>query len=116
MIRSMTGYAAVSADSAQGRVSLELRSVNSRFLDLQLRVAEELRSFEPVLRELISARISRGKLECRLFFNDSGRPAGAQKLDAQALEQLRALSAEVGKAFPGAQALRVADILRWPGV
>src|SRR5205807_6009629 len=70
MIRSMTGYAAASADSPRGTLSFELRSVNARFLDLQLRVAEELRPLEPMLRELIMARISRGKLECRVFLNE----------------------------------------------
>jgi uncharacterized protein (TIGR00255 family) len=62
MIQSMTGYAAASADSPRGRLSIELRSVNSRFLDLQFRVADELRALEPVLRELIAARVVRGKV------------------------------------------------------
>jgi len=44
--------------------------VNARFLDLQFRVAEELRSLEPRLRELILARVARGKVDCRLFLND----------------------------------------------
>ena len=55
----MTGYAAVSADSPRGRLTLELRSVNARFLDLQFRVAEELRTLEPALREMIGARLAR---------------------------------------------------------
>ena len=63
MIRSMTGYAAASADSPRGTLSIELRSVNGRFLDLQLRVAEELRALEPLLREMIGARLSRGKVD-----------------------------------------------------
>ena len=54
MIHSMTGYAVASAESPRGALTLELRSVNSRFLDLQFRVAEELRAAEPMLRELIS--------------------------------------------------------------
>jgi uncharacterized protein (TIGR00255 family) len=56
----MTGYAAASADSPRGRLTLELRSVNARFLDLQFRVAEELRALEPALRETIVARVARG--------------------------------------------------------
>ena len=71
MIQSMTGYAAASAESPRGRLSLELRSVNSRFLDLQFRIAEELRSLEPLLREALGARISRGKVDCRLYLNES---------------------------------------------
>jgi uncharacterized protein (TIGR00255 family) len=116
MIQSMTGYAAVSAESPKGRLSLELRSVNSRFLDLQFRVAEELRTFEPVLREMIASRISRGKVDCRLFLNDAGVSSTARKLNPAALAQLQSLSGQAKKAFPEAEALRVADILRWPGV
>lgn len=116
MIQSMTGYASASADSPQGRLSLELRSVNSRFLDLQFRVAEELRALEPVLRELIASRISRGKVDCRLFLNESGDAAKAQGLNPDALTRLKALSVQAAKAFPEAAALRLADILRWPGV
>src|SRR6185436_20795575 len=75
MIQSMTGYAAASAESPRGRLGLELRSVNARFLDLQFRVAEELRALEPLLRETITARVSRGKVDCRFYFNETG---GAQ--------------------------------------
>ncbi len=112
----MTGYAAASADSPRGRLSLELRSVNARFLDLQFRVAEELRALEPALRELLGARVSRGKLDCRLFLNESGSGATPRGLNAEALSQLRALSEEARRAFPDAGPLRIADVLRWPGV
>src|SRR5258708_7512036 len=116
MIQSMTGYAAASVDSPRGRLSLELRSVNARFLDLQFRVAEELRALEPMLRELIVARVSRGKLDCRLFLNESGGSGRPQQLNTEAIARLKTLGEEARKAFPEAAALRVADILRWPGV
>jgi len=77
----MTGYATASADSPRGRLSLELRSVNARFLDLQFRVAEELRALEPTLREMIGARIARGKLDCRFFLNDGGLSERPQRLN-----------------------------------
>lgn len=114
MIQSMTGYAAASVDSPQGALAIELRSVNSRFLDLQFRVAEELRAAEPMLREKIAARIARGKVECRV--SRSGVGAQAQQLDAGALQRLRSLAGDAAAAFPDAAPLRVADILRWPGV
>jgi uncharacterized protein (TIGR00255 family) len=60
MIQSMTGYAASTADSARGTLALELRSVNSRFLDVQMRVAEELRALEPLLRELLAEYAATG--------------------------------------------------------
>jgi len=112
----MTGYAATSADSPRGRLSLELRSVNSRFLDLQLRVAEELRALEPALREMITARVSRGKLDCRFYLNETGISEKPQRLNAQALSRLRQLGEEAKRAFPEAAPLRIADVLRWPGV
>jgi uncharacterized protein (TIGR00255 family) len=116
MIQSMTGYAASTAESPRGTLALELRSVNSRFLDVQMRIAEELRAFEPMLRERVAERIARGKLDCRLFFVEGSAPAGAQHLNAAALAQLKVLAKEARKAFPKAEELRVADVLRWPGV
>lgn len=120
MIHSMTGYAAISAplppDGARGTLAIELRSVNSRFLDLQFRIAEELRGVEPVLRELIAGRISRGKLDCRLYLNENAQLPTVNRLNREALERLKELAAQVQKALPQAAPLRVADVLRWPGV
>lgn len=115
MIHSMTGYAVASADSPRGVLTLELRSVNSRFLDLQFRVAEELRAAEPLLRELITGRVSRGKVDCRLYQGNAASKA-QQGLNIQAIEQLRSLATQAAKAFPGISPLRTADVLRWPGV
>jgi len=115
MVYSMTGYAVAGADSPRGALTLELRSVNSRYLEIQFRVAEEMRAAEPLLRELITARIARGKVDCRL---NCGNPAAAapRALNSQALQQLRSLAAEAAGAFPEAAPLRIADVLRWPGV
>jgi uncharacterized protein (TIGR00255 family) len=112
----MTGYAVASADSARGRLALELRSVNARFLDLQFRVAEELRMLEPTLRELIGARLARGKVDCRFFLNESSGTKIAQRLNPEAVQRLRELDEQARKSFPDAQPLRIADVLRWPGV
>jgi uncharacterized protein (TIGR00255 family) len=112
----MTGYAAASADSPRGRLTLELRSVNARFLDLQFRVAEELRALEPALRETIVARVARGKLDCRFYLGEAGIAERPQRLNPQALQRLRDLSEQLRKAFPEAAPLRVGDVLRWPGV
>ena len=116
MIQSMTGYAAASADTPRGTLSVELRSVNARYLDLQFRISDELRALEPMLRELIGTRVSRGKVDCRLFLNDTAGMATGGRLNADALARLRELSTEVVKAMPQAGPLRVADVLRWPGV
>ena len=112
----MTGYAAGSADSPRGTLSIELRSVNSRFLDLAFRVTDELRALEPLVREMITARVARGKVERRMLLGEARAHAGAERLDAAALSRLQALAAEAKRAFPDAAGLRVADVLRWPGV
>jgi len=111
----MTGYAAASAGSPRGTLSLELRSVNSRFLDLQFRIADELRAHEPLLRELIAARLARGKVDCRLSLAE-GMAGTRASLNAEALGRLKALADAAKKAFPEAAPLRIADLLRWPGV
>jgi uncharacterized protein (TIGR00255 family) len=111
----MTGYAAAAAASDRGTLGLELRSVNSRFLDLQFRIADELRAHEPVLRELIAARLARGKVDCRLYLTEvTGQTAS--KVNTEAVARLRALAQAAQKVFPDAAPLRLADILRWPGV
>ena len=67
MILSMTGYAMVSRELPHGALHLELKSVNSRFLDLMFRLGDEVRALEPALREIITEQVSRGKVEVRPF-------------------------------------------------
>jgi len=116
MIQSMTGYAAASAEFARGAIHIELRSVNSRFLDVQFRVVEELRQVEPALREAIGAGVTRGKVECRVAWTPAAdrrrQPALNQELLAQVLE----LQDRVRQAAPGSALLSVGDILDWPGM
>ncbi|MGH8695574.1 MAG: YicC/YloC family endoribonuclease [Burkholderiales bacterium] len=116
MVSSMTGYAAVARELAAGTLALELKSVNSRFLDVQFRVAEELRSAEPQLRELAMASVARGKLDCRLAFTASPLARGEAALNNDVLSRLARLSQLVRGAIPEAQPLRVIEVLHWPGV
>jgi len=116
MIRSMTGYAAVTRELPQGLLQLELKTVNGRYLDMQFRLAEEFRWCEPQLRELASGALSRGKLDCRLSFSSASLARSGAALDTALLEQLARISTEVRKAIPDAQPLRVSDVLHWPGV
>src|SRR4030095_3133940 len=98
-----------------GALTLELKSVNSRFLDLSIRFPDELRSVEAALREAIAARVNRGKMECRLALNrvNGDAPSG---LNAIALDRVKQLAAEVASALPAAPPLTTADVLGWPGV
>lgn len=116
MIYSMTGYAARTLDVERGALHIELKSVNSRYLDFQFRVCEELRSAEPALRELFSARLSRGKLECRLSFAPATARAQAQTLNAELLDRLKSFEAQVRSELPQAAPLTVSEVLRWPGM
>lgn len=68
MIKSMTGFAAVSGEVPGGRFALELKSVNHRYLEFQTRMPEDLRSHEPQMRELVAAALTRGKVDCRVTF------------------------------------------------
>jgi uncharacterized protein (TIGR00255 family) len=116
MIHSMTGFAAQTRDLEAVSLHLELRSVNSRFLDLGFRVAEDLRQFEPALRELINARLSRGKVECRLSLQRNDQAPRDLMLNGRLLGQLEAAQQAVRARFPDASVLSVADLLRWPGM
>ena len=115
MILSMTGYATASAELDSGSLTLELRAVNHRYLDIQLRMPDELRSIESALREAIGAQLQRGKVECRINYAARGAQSGAA-LNRDLLQQLAAWSREVQNALPDARPLNVADVLRWNGV
>jgi uncharacterized protein (TIGR00255 family) len=115
-VHSMTGYGAAGADHALGRLTFELRSVNARFLDIAFRLPDELRVLEPMLREALSARLARGKVDCRASVQHRGVSAGGLSLRAGALEALGAAQAEVLRQLPDAARLSVADCLRFPGV
>ena len=111
----MTGYAVATSEGAAGTLTIEIKSVNSRFLDLQFRINDDLRALEPDLRAAIMGAITRGKCEARLSF---GRKVagGAQVLNAVVLADLARLQTEVARHFVSAPLLTVAELLRWPGV
>ncbi len=112
----MTGYAVSSRESEAGTLTLELRSVNSRFLDLQFRMNDDLRALEPVLREAITARVARGKVECRLSFGRKEKSAASLAVNDALLASLKQAQQDVTAHFPQATPLSVHELLRWPGV
>ena len=116
MIYSMTGYASAAQEVASGVLNVELRSVNHRYLDVQFRLPDELRPIEPTLRELLAAKLNRGKIECRVTYGAA--PAGRKtpELDAELLTQLASLEARVRAALPAASPLTAHEALRWPGM
>lgn len=116
MIFSMTGYAALEQPIENATLLLELRAVNSRYLDLHFKVDENLRNLEPVIRELVSAQLSRGKIECKLNLIQRTQANQATQLDETVMQKLVDMQTNVRVHFPQSRELSVADILRWPGV
>jgi uncharacterized protein (TIGR00255 family) len=116
MIYSMTGYAIATKESSQGTLSLELRSVNHRYLDIQFRLPDKFRALEPSMRELITSKLSRGKVDCYMSFNQLSGNEGMQRINTELLQRLLELNQTVKTALPDAQSLSAADILRWPNI
>ena len=112
----MTGYAVAISEGAVGTLTMEIKSVNSRFLDLQFRINDDLRALEPDLRGALMGAISRGKVEVRLSFGRKAATPGTQALNEALLTELARLQTEIGKHFVSAPAMSVAELLRWPGV
>lgn len=116
MIYSMTGFAAATAELDTGSLAVEIRAVNHRYLDIQVRVPDELRMLESPLREAIAARLARGKVECRISFAARQSGQNPAQLNQALLRQLAQWSGEVRAILPEARGLSVADVLRWDGV
>jgi uncharacterized protein (TIGR00255 family) len=116
MIYSMTGYATAARELSFGVLNVELRSVNHRYLDIQFRMPEDLRAIEPQLRELLTAKLNRGKVECRISFAATAGTAQLPELNDALLQQLIVLNQRVRGTLPTAADLGVSDILRWPGM
>ena len=116
MILSMTGFAAETADLPGVALAVELRSVNHRYLDVTVKLQEELRALESALRERIAAELKRGKVECRVGMARTTPGAATLAIDPGRVAQLAAAAAAVQKLAAGATPLSVAEILRWPVV
>ncbi len=115
MLRSMTAFARQGAQGDWGELVWELRGVNQRFLEPNLRLPEELRALEPRIRERLAAHLRRGKVECNLRYRGQVT-SGELTLNHLLAEQLIRLSQQVEALLPAAQSLSPLDILRWPGV
>ena len=116
MILSMTGFAAEAAELPGLSLSVELRSVNHRYLDVTLKLPDELRHLEPALRDRLSGELKRGKVECRVAMNRTSAGAATLAVDAARVEQLANAALQVQRTIPSAAPLSVNEILRWPGV
>lgn len=114
MIRSMTAYAGGERVTPWGTLGCELRSVNHRFLEVGVRLPEDLRALEPQLRERVSARISRGKLDLVMRLR-APEAATSLAVDEALVEQLGELAQRLQPRFPLLQ-VGFTDLLQYPGV
>lgn len=116
MLKSMTAFARVEENHAMGNFVWELRSINHRYLEVNFRLPEEVRSAEFELRKIIQSRLSRGKVDCTIRLRPTADSevnlSINQKLLDSLLQQARALQAQV----PEATALNPVELLNWPGV
>jgi len=114
MVRSMTAYAQLEGDSAPGRLAIELRSVNHRFLELALRLPEELRMLEGALRERVTQRVARGKIDLTLRLRAS-HAGGELRVNDAYMRQLSELALHLSAKFPEL-VVDFTELLRVPGL
>ncbi|MDH5601038.1 MAG: YicC family protein [Gammaproteobacteria bacterium] len=116
MARSMTAFARQELVKEWGTMTLELRSVNHRYLDVSMRMPEELRNLEHKIREKISSRLARGKVDVGLKFNRTETVAGEIEINKELVKQIAHASREIDHILYNADSVSSLDILRWPGV
>lgn len=115
MIISMTGYASHERNTNNGVLHVELRSVNQRYLELQLKLEDTFRAQEPQVRELLKQKLGRGKVECRINLAQANT-AETIELNHSVLQNIAASVKVASDYFPATQAVNVLDVLRMPGV
>jgi uncharacterized protein (TIGR00255 family) len=116
MILSMTGYASHELTTPNGALTIEIRSVNHRYLELQLKLDDQLRVFENNMREQIQAKLGRGKVDCRIYLKQDSLTTQFAAINHQAIQQIANSLQEAAQYFPNVQAVDVLEVLRIPGV
>jgi uncharacterized protein (TIGR00255 family) len=116
MIRSMTAFSRQEASSEVGDLVLELRTVNHRYLDISLRLPEELRNLEPLLREQIATRLGRGKLECNLRYSSPELNQTELPVDDERVKQIAHACRHIDSFLYSPAPISSLDVLRMPGV
>jgi uncharacterized protein (TIGR00255 family) len=116
MIRSMTAFALREQSSPFGQLACELRSVNHRYLELALRLPEELRALEPKLREAVASRVARGKVDAGVRFRAPEGGSGSLQLNENLVGELARLANELKKHAPDLAPGTRFEMLAWPGL
>ena len=116
MTLSMTGYASHERNTNNGVLQLELRSVNHRYLELQLKLDDNCRGFEAQVREMLNAKLGRGKIDCRLSLAQNMAASSIQTLNHTVLQQIAESANAAAQYFPHTQPVNMLEILQMPGV
>ncbi len=116
MPNSMTAFARQEQAAEWGTMILELRSVNHRYLEMNLRLPDDFRQFEPLIRKKLGAQLSRGKVDVSLRFTRNEQADGDISIDRERVEQLSRASREIDHILYNPDAVSSLEILRWPGV
>lgn len=116
MIRSMTAFARQQGHGEYGELIWEVRSVNHRFLETTVRLPEDLRAIEPAVRDRVTRRLGRGKVECNLRFKSTGSANVELKINERLVDQLMAAADVMAHRLHSSHNPSTMDLLRWPGV
>ena len=112
----MTAFSRCDSGSNGGTLSWEIRTVNHRYLEPSFRMPEELRAIESQLRERLTKRLGRGKVECNCRFQAQQETQTSLTINTELAKQVVATSREVDRLLYNSAAVNALDILRWPGV
>ena len=116
MTHSMTAFSRQQADSRWGSLTWEIRSVNHRYLEANVRLPENFRGLENLIREKLRQKLKRGKVDCQLHFKKFEAGSSDIHIDKELVKNLVDASSEIHTFVKGPSQLNTIDILRWPGV
>ena len=116
MLRSMTAFARIESRHDQGAIQWEIRSVNHRYLDVSLRLPEDVRRLDPKVRERIGACLKRGKVDCALRVLPNPGATDGLSVDRDLAARVAHAARAVAELLPEAAPVSPVDVLRWPGV
>ena len=116
MIHSMTAYGRVENSEGQNSISCEIRSVNHRYSEISIRLPEELRPLEQKIRDHISGKIKRGKIECNIRIEKHNAYDESLSINQDLLKNIIEASKRINSDLSTSAPLDSLDLLRWPGV
>ena len=116
MIRSMTGFARRERQDPWGTLVCELRTVNHRYLEISLRLPDDLKALDNDIRQAITSALRRGKVDANLYLKSTAGSQQSLEINTALLDELVARLAEVRSRIPGTADLNPVELLRWPGV